>query len=158
MDNNQVEEGVPSSNHGNAAEGHMDEVVSGLSGVMISNEDKKRYALDLLKNLCEDDMITNRDLGIETENDITLPDLNESLATATLDEPEFEENIIGSVEHAELAGTPPIKVADELIASAASKTFETTLQPVYRKRSQLVENKWTQLQVNIFKCLTNSND
>ena len=134
MDNSQVEEGVPSSSHLDAAEGHMDKVVSGLSGVMISNEDKKRYALDLLKNLCEDDMITNRDLGIETENDITLPDLNESLATAALDEPEFEENIIGSVEHAELVGTPPVKVADELIASAASKTFENYTTASLRKK------------------------
>ena len=49
---------VPGPNHGDVAETRMDEMVTGLSGVVITQGDKQRYALDLLKNATEDDMVT----------------------------------------------------------------------------------------------------
>ena len=126
MDTNSCEKGVPSSSHGDTAENHVEDVVAGLSGVVITHEDKQRYALDLPKNVCEDDLVTNRDLGIDLEQDASLPDLNASLAESPGDEAatSFEGDVIGSIENAELVGTPPVKVGDQLIAAAANKTFE----------------------------------
>ena len=51
MDSNSVDKFVPGPSHGDVAEARMDDVVTGLLGVMISQGDKQRYALDLLKNV-----------------------------------------------------------------------------------------------------------
>ena len=136
MDTNSVEKSVPSSSHGDTSENHVEDVVAGLSGVVITHEDKQRYALDLLKNVCEDNLITNRDLGIDLEQDASLPDLNTSIAETTGVEAStsFEGDVIGSLENAELVGTPPVKVADQLIVAAASKTFENyTTSSLHKK-------------------------
>ena len=138
MDSNSVDKFVPGPNHGDAAETRMDEVVTGLSGVVITQGDKQRYALDLLKNVTEDDMITAKDLGLHIEpDDTSLPDLDASLAgngVTSFDGDEHDEHVIGTVTSAEIVGSPPVKVSDDLIEASASKVFENYTTASLRKK------------------------
>ena len=123
-----MDKGIPGPSHGDVVEACMDDVVTGVSGVVISQCDKQRYALDLLKSITEDDMVTAKDLGLDIEpEDTSLPDLDASHAEnglASFDGDEHDEHVIGTVENVELVGSPAVKVGDELIAASASKVFE----------------------------------
>ena len=80
MDSNSVDKVIPSPSHGDVGDARMDDVVTGLSCVVISQADKQKYTLDLLKNITEDDMVTTKDLGLNIEaEDMSLPDLDASL-------------------------------------------------------------------------------
>ena len=140
MDTNSVDKIVPASSHVDTGETHMDDVVTGLSGVVISHGDKQRYALDLLKNVSEDDMITAKDLGLDIDpEDTSLPDLDASLtaianASTSFEGDEHDKHVIGSVQNAEIVGSPPVKVGDHLIAAAASTVFENYTTESLRKK------------------------
>ena len=133
-----VDKFIPGPSHGDVAEARMDDVVTGLSGVVISQGDKQRYALDLLKNVTEDDMVTVKDLGLDIEpEDTSLPDLDASHAEnglTSFDGDEHDEHVIGTVENVELVGSPAVKVGDKLIAASASKVFENYTTDSLRKR------------------------
>ena len=115
----------------------MDDVVTGLSGVVISQGDKQRYTLDLLKTVTEDDMITAKDLGLDIpQDDMSLPDLDASLTAnvSTSFESDHDEHVIGTVTSAEIVGSPPVKVSDELIEASASKVFKNYTTASLRKK------------------------
>ena len=138
MDRNSGDKFVPGPSHGDVAEARMDDVVTGLLGVMISQGDKQRYALDLLKNVTEDDMVAAKDLGLDIEpEDTSLPDLDASLAengVTSIDGDEHDEHVIGTVTSAEIVGSPPVKVSDELIEASASKVSENYTTASLRKK------------------------
>ena len=75
-------------------------------------------------------MVTTEDLGLDIEaEDTLLPDLNAFLTaklSTSLEGELFEgdEQVIGSVENAEIVRNPAVKFGDQLIAASASKVFE----------------------------------
>ena len=46
----------------------------------------------------------------------------------------MNKHVIGSVQNAEIVGSPPVKVGDHLIAAAASKVFENYTTESLRKK------------------------
>ena len=130
-----MDKGVPGPSHGDVVEACMDDVVTGVSDVVISQCDKQRYALDLLKSITEDDIVTAKDLGLDIEpEDTSLPDLDASHAENRLTSFDSDEHVIGTVENVELVGSPAVKVGDKLIAASASKVFENNTTDSLRKK------------------------
>ena len=99
-------------------------LVVGISGIVVTPQDKKRFALQLLKSVTEDDLMSAKDFAIEEEP--TLPDLDETLDAADPENLSENDNtqVIGSVQNAEIVGTPPVKITDTVIDAAANKALE----------------------------------
>lgn len=100
--------------------------VVGISGIVVTPADKKRYALQMLKSVTADDLMSAKDFALEEAEPSTLPDLDETL-NAT-DPGNSNDNtvheVIGSVQNAEIVGTPPVKITDTVIDAAANKALE----------------------------------
>ena len=98
------------------------ETFCGLSGLVVNHEAKKRFALNLLKSVTEDDLMTENDFSKHDE-EITLPDLDSETS-------EQEQPSTSSRPVSEIVGTPAVEISDNLIDAVANKALQhyTTAQ------------------------------
>ena len=82
--------------------------VVGISGIVVTPADKKRYALQMLKSVTSDDLMSAKDFALEEAEPSTLPDLDETLdATDPGNSNDTTaQQVIGSVQNAEIVGSP----------------------------------------------------
>ena len=90
------------------------ETFVGLSGLEVNREGKKRFALNLLKTVTEDDLMTENDFSKHDE-EMSLPDLD----SETDVQPSTSSRPVS-----EIVGTPPVEITDNLIDACANKALE----------------------------------
>ena len=110
MDNTNSENPVPVVGHDaqSVQPAEESDVITGLSGLVISRQDKCRYAAEMIKNVTENDLMSAKDFA-SVEEDLSLPDLNETierLNNSSINTSIDESEEIGVVQHAELVGNP----------------------------------------------------
>ena len=100
--------------------------VVGISGIVVTPQDKRRFALQMLKSVTADDLMSAKDFALEEAEPSTLPDLDETLdgTDPGNSKDNTEEQVLGSVQNAEIVGTPTVKITDTLIDAAANKALE----------------------------------
>ena len=100
--------------------------VVGISGIVVTPADKKRFALQMLKSVTPDDLMSTKDFALEEAEPSTLPNLDETLdgTDPGNSNDNTEQQVLGSVQNAEIVGTPAVKITDTVIDAAANKALE----------------------------------